>query len=72
MTEKTLDDMEVTASYSYDSLGRLKTVARGGHDYSYGYDLANNRTSESVDGVNRSFAYNWANRLTGHVSVGIV
>ncbi|ADB30387.1 YD repeat protein [Kribbella flavida DSM 17836] len=52
--------------YSYDTSNRLTGVTNfGGHDYTYAYDKAGNRTSTKIDGVQvQGLAYNSGNQIS--------
>ncbi|MCG8352692.1 MAG: LamG domain-containing protein, partial [Chloroflexales bacterium] len=54
-------------SYRYDGLDRLTGADESGsttNSYTYGYDLAGNRTSVTVNGTMTTYAYNAANQVT--------
>jgi RHS repeat-associated protein len=57
-----------TLSYDYDGLSRLTSAVERGASttsYAYTYDLAGNRTGETVNGVTRTWEYNAANQVEG-------
>jgi RHS repeat-associated protein len=69
--------VEQSIVYGYDALSRLREAtyypnltASGtpSREYAYDFDLAGNRTSETLDGVTRTFGYNAANQMISHGS----
>lgn len=53
-------------SYSYDGLLRLTGASTSaGASFSYGYDLAGNRTSATIGGTTTTRSYNAANQVVG-------
>lgn len=53
-------------TYTYDGLQRLtEALESTGANYTYGYDLAGNRTSVTVNGSTTTKAYNAANQVVG-------
>src|SRR5262249_23466517 len=54
-----LTDPAGTRTQSYDTLGRLSTVTRGGQSFGYGYDADSNLTSRTwPDGTRITGSYN--------------
>ncbi|MBL0211557.1 MAG: hypothetical protein IPQ13_11715 [Holophagaceae bacterium] len=60
-----------TYTFDYDAANQLTSAILNGpngeliRQYSYGYDLAGNRTSEGVDGATTTATHNDVNQLTG-------
>ena len=70
------DPYGAKTTYTYDQLDRLtraRTTNSAGSqtaDYQYGYDKANNRTSEVVNGATMSATFNAANQLSARGGIG--
>jgi len=53
-------------TYAYDNVGRLTLIAQSSSATSFGYDIANRRTSLTLpNGVVVSYIYDNDSRLTG-------
>jgi RHS repeat-associated protein len=76
LRQTVIDKDAKTTTYTYDQLDRLtraRTTNSSGvqtADFQYGYDRANNRTSETVNGTTTTAAFNQANQLTSRAGVG--
>ena len=57
---------ELDQSFGYDELGRLKSVSRGGSNWTINYDANGNRTGVTLNGVTSTYTTAaTSNRLTG-------
>src|SRR5205823_4403758 len=58
-------------NYTYDTAGRLGTIAQGGETFTYAYDtLSRLQSLQRPNGVTTNYQYNAVNRMTRMTHAG--